>query len=87
MSHNIPQEGQGSVGLASEDSEDRRCYFPCRHYKGLRPRIILIKTAKKHCRDYGHVEGRDGYHPLASYSLYVFVLYIIFVNFYMCIVF
>jgi hypothetical protein len=44
---------------------------------------ILIKTTKIHCREYGHLEGGHGYHPLVSYSLYVFILQIFFVNIYM----
>jgi len=88
MSHKIPQgEQEYMQGSTSRASEDRKFYFPCRNYKGLRPRRILIKLAKKHCRDYGHTKGRHEYHPFVSYLLYVFVLYIIFVNIYMYIVF
>ena len=46
-------------------------------------RRLLITTIVKHCRLYGYVEGKHEYHPLVSYSLYVFVLYIFFVDIYM----
>lgn len=74
MSHEISKGDKGYVGSTSGAFEDRRCYFPCRNCKGLRPRRIIIKFVKNHYRDYGHIEGGQEYHPLVSYSLYVFVL-------------
>ena len=70
MSHSIPQGlGQGDVGSTLGASKDRKCYFPCKKCKGLKIRRILIITAKRHCRTYGHVEDEHDYHPLVSYSL------------------
>ena len=74
MSNNIPRGGQGDVGSTSGASKDRKCYCPCKRCKGLKIRRLLIIIDKRHCRDYGHVEGRHEYHPLVSYALYVFVL-------------
>ena len=74
MSHNIPQGDQGDVGSTSGDSKDWKCYFPCKRCKDLKIRRFLITMAKRHCRNYGHVEGGHEYHPLVSYSLYVFIL-------------
>jgi len=72
MLHNIPQGDQGYVGSTSRASEDRRC--PCGNCKGLKPRRILIKSTKKHYRDYGHAEGGHEYQPFVSHLLYAFVL-------------
>ena len=70
MSHNILWGGQGYMGSGfGQASEDRKCYFPCKKCKGLKIRRILIITAKRHCRTYGHVEDEHDYHPLVSYSL------------------
>jgi len=74
MSENIPQGGQGDVGSALGDSKDRKCYWPCKKFKGLKIRRLLITKTIKHCRYYGHAEGGHEYHPLVSYSLDVFVL-------------
>ena len=74
MSHNIPQGGQAYVRSSFGASEGWKCYFPCKRCNGLRTKIILIASAKKHCRDYGHTEGGHEYHLLVSYLLYVFVL-------------
>ena len=60
-----------------------KCYFSCKRYKGLMIMWLLITIDKRHCRDYGHAEGRHGYHPLVSYWLYVLLLQVAFVNVYM----
>jgi hypothetical protein len=83
MSHNIPPGGQGDVRSALEALGDRKCYFPCKICRGYNRRRLLIKTTKRHCREYGHLEGGHEYRPLVSYSLYVFILHIVFVNVYM----
>jgi hypothetical protein len=80
MSHNIPQGVQGDVGSTSRASKDQNCYFPCKRWKGLKIRRLQITTTKRHCRDYGHTKGMREYHPLVSYSLYVLILHIVFVN-------
>ena len=76
MSHKIPQEDKGYMqGLTSRaSSEDGKCYCPCSNCKGLRPRKNIIKSTKKHCRDYEHVEGGHEYHSFVTYLLYVFLL-------------
>ena len=51
---------------------DGKFYFPYKIYKGLNRRRLLIKTAKRHCRENGHIEGGHDYHPLVSCSLYHF---------------
>ena len=51
---------------------DGKCYFPCKIFKGLNRRRLLIKTVKRHCRETGHIEGGHDYHPLVSCSLYHF---------------
>lgn len=43
-------------------------------WKGLNVRRLLITKAKRHSKTHGHVEGKHEYHPLVSYSLYIFVL-------------
>jgi len=62
---------------------DRKCYFLCKKCRGYNIMSLLIKTTKKHSRKYGHVEGGHGYCLLVSYSLYVFILHLVFVNIYM----
>ena len=36
---------------------DGKCYCPCSRCRGFNKRRLLITTAKKHCREHGHVEG------------------------------
>ena len=45
---------------------DEKCYCPCKICKGLKTRRYLITTAKQHCRQHGHIKGRNEYHPLVS---------------------
>ena len=45
---------------------DGKCYCPCSQCRGFNTRRLLIKTAKRHCREHGHVEGGHEYHPLVS---------------------
>jgi hypothetical protein len=85
MSHNIPSRGQCRDVRSTlvEALGDQKCYFLCKKCKGYNRRRLLIKTTKKHCSEYGHLEGRHEYCPLVTYSLYVFILQIVFVNVYM----
>ena len=85
MSHNIPLGGKGWDFRSAlvEALSDWRCYFPFKKCRGYNRRRLLIKTTKKHCREYGHLEGGHAYHSLVSYSLYVFILQIVFVKVYM----
>ena len=45
---------------------DGKCYCPRSQCRGFNTRRLLIKTAKRHCREHGHVEGGHEYHPLVS---------------------
>ena len=36
---------------------DGKGYCTCSQCRGFKRRIINIATAKRHCREYGHVEG------------------------------
>ena len=55
---------------------DGKCYCPCSRCRGFNPRRLLIPTAKKNCREHGHVEGEHEYHPMVSHnSLYMRSLY------------
>jgi hypothetical protein len=83
MSHNIPQGGQEDIRSALEALGDWKCYCPCKICRGYNRRRILIKTTKRNYREYGHLEGGPEYRPLVSYSIYFFILYIVFVNVYM----
>ena len=76
MSHSIPLGGQGRDVRSTlvEALGDRKCYFPCKKFKGHNRMRLLIKKTKKHCSEYVHLKGGHGYHPLVSYSLYVFIL-------------
>jgi hypothetical protein len=65
--------------FALEALGDRNFYLPCKTCRGYNRKRCLIKTTKTHCREYGHLEGSS----LVSYSLYVFILQIVFVNVYM----
>ena len=70
------------MGSALGSLKDKECYCPCKIFKGLNLRRLLIKKTKRHYRDCRHAEGKHEYHP-SSYSLCVFVLHIVFVNVYM----
>ena len=55
--------------------------FPLQPIQGLhKERIFLIRKTEKHSSENGQVEGGHGYHPMVSYSLYLFIILIIFVN-------
>ena len=73
------EEIDKKIARIREAMGDRKCYYPCAQCKGLDTRKLLIETTKMLCRKYGPAEGGYGYHPLISYSLYVFVL-IVFVK-------
>jgi hypothetical protein len=45
---------------------DGKCYFPCCECKGFNGRRLPLKIVEKHCRDNGHVEGGNEYHPMVS---------------------
>ena len=58
------------------------CYCSYKICKGSKRRRLIITKIVKHCRLYGLIEGRDEYHQLVSFSLYVFLFYIVFVDAY-----
>jgi hypothetical protein len=52
---------------------DGRCYFPCKKCFLTRPVIILIATATKHCRKYGHIYGGSNEYRFVAIS-YIFII-------------
>jgi hypothetical protein len=77
MSQNIIRGGE--KGKAGEKG-DGRCYFPCKKCCLIRLVRILIATATKHCRKYGHIDGRSNeYHPMGI--IYIFIICFYIVNF------
>jgi hypothetical protein len=52
------------VRATSEARGNIKCYCPCYDCRGLKNRILLIKTSQRHCREKGHVEGGYEYRPL-----------------------
>jgi hypothetical protein len=77
MSQNVVRGGEKSkVG----EKGDVICYFPCKKCCLRRPVRILIATATKHCRKYGHIDGRSNeYHPMVI--SYIFIIFFYLVNF------
>ena len=65
---------------------DGKCYFPCNRCRGFKRRRLLIRTTEKHYRENEHVEGGHEYCPMVSYSLYAFIILIVFINISMLIV-
>ena len=48
---------------------DGKCDCPCSQCRGFKRRIILITTARKHCREHGHLKGRNEYREFVSFAL------------------
>ena len=78
MSENIVRGGEKSkVGEKGDD----RCYYPCKKCCLRHPIRILIATTTKHCRKYGHIDGRSNeYHPMVI--SYIFIIFFYFCQFY-----
>jgi hypothetical protein len=77
MSQNVVRGGE--IIKASEKG-DGRCYFPCKKCCLRRPIRILTATTTKHCRKYGHIDGRSNeYHTMVIN--YIFIIFFYFVNF------
>jgi hypothetical protein len=77
LSHNVVRGGEKSKG---GEKGDGRCYFPCKKCCLSRPVRILIEIATKHCRKYGHIDGRSNeYRPMVI--SYIFIIFSYFVNF------
>jgi hypothetical protein len=64
---------------ALEVRGDGKCYCPCNDCRGLQRIRLLITTTERHCREKGHAEGGNEYHPLVrGYSIFnVFSLMVI----------
>jgi hypothetical protein len=81
MSENI----RGGKKNKEGEKGDGKCYFPCKNCCTRCLERVLIATAKKHCRKYGHMDGGSNkYSPMVIsyiYSLSVLIL-IVFSNFY-----
>jgi hypothetical protein len=45
---------------------DGKCYCPCCECRGFNRRRLPLKIVEKHCRENGHVEGGNEYHPMVS---------------------
>jgi hypothetical protein len=77
MSQNAIRGGEkGKVG----ERGDGRCYFPFKKCFLRRPVRILIETTTKHCRKYGHIDGRSNEYRAMVVS-YIFIIFFYFVNF------
>ena len=64
-------------GKSNEEGEkgDGKCYFPCKSLFMRRPVRILIATAKKHCKKYGHMDGGSNEcRPMVIRSIYIFII-------------
>ena len=48
---------------------DGKCYCPCSQCRGFKRRDILITTTIKPCREHGHTERGNEYHPFISVAL------------------
>ena len=71
-SRNIPDPNEHNQQLlarlwdATKWRVDGKCYCPCTQCRGFKRRMILISTTTKHCREHGHAEGGNEYHPFVS---------------------
>jgi hypothetical protein len=75
MSQNIIRCGEKSK---AGEKGDGRCYFPCKTFFLIRPVRILIATATKHCRKYGHIDGGSNeYRPMVISYIFIICFYIV----------
>jgi hypothetical protein len=77
MSQNVVRGGEKSK---AGEKGDGRCYCPCKKCCLRRPIRILIATATKHCRKYGHIDGGLNEYRTMVIS-YIFIIFFYFVNF------
>jgi hypothetical protein len=77
MSQNVVRGGEKSK---AGEKGDGRCYCPCKKCCLGRPIRILIAIATKHCRKYGHIDGRSNEYRTMVIS-YIFIIFFYFVNF------
>ena len=54
---------------AAKQKHDGKYYCPCTQCRGFQRRRILISTTTKHCREHGHIEGGNEYHPFVGLAL------------------
>jgi hypothetical protein len=74
MSQNI----RGGKKSKEGEKGDGRCYFPCKICCTTRLVRILIATAKKHCRKYGHIDGGSNeYRPVVISYIFIICFYIV----------
>ena len=45
---------------------DGKCYFPCCECRVFNGRRLPLEIVEKRCRENGHVEGGNEYHPMVS---------------------
>jgi hypothetical protein len=77
MSQNVVRGGDKSK---EGEKSDGICYCPCKKCCLRRPVRMLIETATKHCRKYGHIYGGSNeYRPMVI--SYIFIIFFYFVNF------
>ena len=75
MSHNIVRGGEKSK---AGEKGDGRCYYPFQKCCLIRPVRILIATTTKHCRKYGHIDGRSNeYRPMVISYIFIISFYIV----------
>jgi hypothetical protein len=73
MSHNVIRGGEKSK---EGEKGDGICYCPCKKCCIRHPVRILIATATKHCRKYGHIDGGSNqYRPMVI--SYIFIIFFI----------
>ena len=72
---NIPDPNENNRQLfarlwdAAKRRGDGKCYYPCTQCRGFKRRRILISTTTQHCREHGHAEGGNEYHPFVGLAL------------------
>jgi hypothetical protein len=68
MSENI----RAGKRIKEGEKGDSKCYFPYKNCCIRRPKRVLVATATKHCRKYGHMDGGSNeYRPM----VYTFIIY------------
>ena len=63
---------RGGKKINEGEKGDGKCYFPCKNCCTRRPERVLIATATKQCRKYGHMDGGSNEYCL---MVYTFIIY------------
>ena len=71
---------RGEEKSKAGEKGDGRCYCPCKKCYLRRPVKFLIETTTKHCRKYGHIDGKSNEYRTMVIS-YIFIIFFYFVNF------